>query len=474
MLQKNIKPNLFYYISIFLVLGLYFFNIDNCFFWDTVQLGSRHANFYYNNHFSDLLLPASIDSGHIPAFGLYIALMWSAFGKTLIVSHLAMLPFVVGIIWQLIKLSKHYFAKEHAAFVVFLLLLDPTLLSQITLISPDIPLVFFFLLAWNSIISNKKNILAISIFLLFLTSMRGMMVSLCLLAIDVFYNINFKTSYKNLFGSLFKRALIYLPALLLFIAFSTYHYIEKGWIGFHKDSPWADSFKSVDFKGAIVNLGILAWRIIDFGRIGIWLVFLILFIKYRQKIFKDKEIRALAFIFICFVLILPLNMIWAQNLIGHRYLLPIYLTFSILTAKILFSVCASIKLKRTLTFLWVFIILSGNFWVYPDKISQGWDATPAHLPYYKLRKKALEYVEKQKIDINKTASFFPNIATIDDIDLNGDKRRFKNFSYDTEYVFYSNIYNLSNEDYFKITNEYYPLKEFKNLNIYVRIYKRKN
>ena len=72
---------------------------DNFFFWDTVQLGSIHAQFYFDNNFSFFFLPENIDSGHPPTFGIYIALIWKIFGKSLVTSHFAMLPFLMGIIF---------------------------------------------------------------------------------------------------------------------------------------------------------------------------------------------------------------------------------------------------------------------------------------------------------------------------------------------------------------------------------------
>lgn len=385
-----------------------------------------------------------------------------------------MLPFILGVIWQSSNLIRFYFQKKYSGLVVFLIVLDPTLLSQFTLVSPDIPLVFFFLLGWNSIIRNSKYILLISIFFLFLTSMRGMMVAFCLLIIDVFYNLNFKNSFKGVLNSLLKRSLIYLPSLLLFIAFNIHHYYEKGWILYHDNSPWAECFERVDnINGLLFNIGIIGWRIIDFGRIGIWIVFFILFFKYWKKIFKDKQTVSLLLIFICFLLILPSNMIWAKNLLGHRYLIPIYLTFSLFVAKILFSSYTSHKFKILLSSLWFFTIISGNFWVYPDKISQGWDSTLAHLPYYKLREQAIHYLDKQEIAINEVHTFFPNTPTIDDIDLNEDYRNFSNYSKDAGYVLYSNVYNIGDDTYDTLTDKYTLIKEFKNLTVFVRIYKKK-
>ena len=336
--KKIQSSNTFFIILITLILlVLAIFSLQNGFFWDTIQLGSKHANYFYQNNFNSLILPSVIDSGHIPTFGMYISLIWKCFGRNIMISHLAMLPFIVGIIWQLSILAKHYIGKDKYGLAVFLILLDPTLLSQITLISPDVPLVFLFLMSWNAIIKNKKNILTVAILLLFLTSLRGVMVAFCLLIVDLVYNINFKNSIKTITYSLTKRSTIYLPSLFVFISFNTYHYLMTGWIGYHEESTWATCFERVDVMGLILNFGVLGWRIIDFGRIGIWIIFGLLCLKYRKHILKEKQTLILIFIVLCFTVILPANMIWAKNLLAHRYLLPIYLIFSVLVANILFS-----------------------------------------------------------------------------------------------------------------------------------------
>ncbi len=468
------RQNIPIIFSYFTMAILFILTINNGFFWDTVQLGSKHANHYYTLNFSTLLLPDSIDSGHIPAFGMYLAIIWKLLGRSLIASHLAMLPFIFGVLWQLHKLSARFVKKEYAGWVMLLVFLDPSLLSQLTLMSPDVLLVFFFLMGLNSIWGNKRFLLSLSIALLFLTSMRGMMLSLCLLIVDIIKNIAFSRSFRVTFVALVKRSLIYMPALLIFISFSAYHYIEKGWIGYHEDSPWAALFARVGVEGAIHNVGILGWRILDYGRIVIWGVFLVLLIKFRLGVFKIKEARLLYLLFIVILFLLPANMIWAKDLLGHRYLLPIYLSFSLLCATILFSLEMGRKLRIAMVSVWLIVIISGNFWVYPEKISQGWDSTLAHLPYYKTRLQALEYLDKNGIAFSEVQSFFPNVPMIDDIDLNDDKRQLVDFDNGCDYVLYSNVFNISNNDYDLIRNQYSVIKQFRRGWVYIDICKKNN
>jgi len=467
------KSNLPLIASYLLVALLFAASVHNGFFWDTIQLGSLHANYYYTTNFRDILLPDPIDSGHIPAFGMYLALIWKIFGRSIVISHLAMLPFVFGIIWQLQKLVKRFINKEYYGLALLLILIDPTLLSQIILISPDVALVFFFLAALNSILDNRKVPLVVAIAFLFLTSMRGMMVSLCLLIIDIFRNIKFEGSLRAFLLKLLKRGLLYLPAFFIFLSFSYYHIRLKGWIGFHDDSPWAEFFSRVGFTGFLRNIGILGWRLLDFGRIGIWIVFIILITKFRAKVLDSKDTRLLIIFFLIFSVLLPANMIWAKNLLGHRYLIPIYLLFSLLCANILFNNQMHHLLRKTLISLWIIMLATGNLWVYPDKIAQGWDSTLAHLPYYKIRSQAIQYLNEQDVNFQNVQSFFPNTATIDAIDLNNDQRFFTDFNNCCEYVIYSNVFNINDDDYEKVKTDYILVKEFKRGSLHMDICRRK-
>jgi len=454
------------------VIELVALNCHNAFFWDTVQLASTHANYYFQNGFSALLLPDDFDSGHIPAFGMYLAAAWKLFGRTLETSHFAMLPFAIGIVWQIFRLCRKFISEQYIGVALLLVLADPALLAQITLVSPDVALVFFFFFTLNAVLENKKWPIALGVFLLFLTSMRGMMVSVCLLCLDLFCNV-FKDR-TNLLWKLSKRSLLYLPAFIIFVAFNVYHYTEKGWIGYHKDSPWANCFEPVGtVKGLLFNIALYGWRLLDYGRIAIWIVLFVLLIRYRRKIIQSPQIVMLGSFTICMMALLPLNMLWAKNLLAPRYLLPIYLIFSFFTATVLFSGFVSRKLRIRLSVFWILLILSGNFWIYPPKISQGWDATLAHLPYYELRKEAIRYLDSSKISFKDVTTFFPNTATLDAIDLNGDERNFDNFDGKSKYVFYSNAFNVLDSDFEKIDKNYILEKRFENHRIFICLYRRK-
>jgi hypothetical protein len=107
-----------------------------------------------------------------------------------------MLPFLIGIIFQAYFLIKKYVPEKDVPYALVLFLIQPTLLGQSILISPDIPLVFFFLLALNGVLSNRRILLLLGIAGLFLISMRGAMLSFGILLLDLYFNFKqFKSRY---------------------------------------------------------------------------------------------------------------------------------------------------------------------------------------------------------------------------------------------------------------------------------------
>jgi hypothetical protein len=138
------------------------------------------------------------------------------------------------------------------------------------------------------------------------------------------------------------------------------------------------------------------------------------------------------------------------------------LTFSILT-----DYFSNRKLLYSLLLIG---LITGNFWIYPKRISQGWDASLAHIPYHNLRKDAINYLDNKNINISKVASFFPNKTTLDDIDFSKNRKAFTTFTGNNKYVLYSTVYNLSDEQYDLLEKNYSVLKQFNKFNINITIY----
>ncbi len=446
----------------------------NAFFWDTIQLGSKHAHWFYQNNFRCLILPESFDSGHIPGFGMYLALVWKIFGKSLPASHFAMLPFLLGIVWQAKSLINTIFSAKHATLILTLLLADATLLTQSTLISPDVLLVFFFLASINTLLQNKRLWFTFSILGLSVISMRGTMCVVAIYFWDCYIHYSSGNFQQKLY-MLLSRVPYYLPAFVVVSAFLLYHYMQTGWIGYHSDSPWAESFKIAGIMGVIRNFIIVGWRFVDFGRIFLWifLIFAVFYFK-QNKIKIDENIKRLAVLWIALLAVLTPNAILRVNLSAHRYFLPLYLVFTMVVCYILFVYFKPVRIKRAIFAILLVGLLSGNIWMYPDHIAKGWDATLAHLPYYSLRKKSINYLKNNNIELNKVGSDFPNLGSLQYIDLCSDTSSFvpKNFETNS-YILTSNIFNNAFYQELEQTDTNWELiKNYESWLVYFRLYRK--
>ena len=118
--------------------------------------------------------------------------------------------------------------------------------------------------------------------------------------------------------------------------------------------------------------------------------------------------------------------------------------------------------------------MTGNLWVYPKHIAQGWDATLAHVPYYELRNQMIQYIKKEGIPIHEVGTVFPNIGPFEIYDLQGQTTGFvKKDLAKNKYFFYSVVYNdVSDEELQELARNWTVLKEYKTGNICVILYKK--
>ena len=410
---------------------------SNFFFWDTVQLGSKHAHYFYETSFQSLLLPDAIDSGHPPFYGMYLALAWTLFGKTLIISHLAMLPFLLGITWQSLKLGEKILGDWQAPLFILILKINPVMAGQSVLMSPDVVLVFFFLWALNAVFKNNFFLLSLAVFGLSLVSMRGMMAAAMLFVFQLYVSKSKVLSQPSTF---FRLALPYFSGGLSALGFLVFHYIKKGWIGYHAGSEWADAFQVVDFQGFIKNCAVYIWRLIDAGHLFLW--FVIVFTLYKNRLKIDfKNTQNLFMLLAISIIILSPTLLIYKGLMQHRYILPIYLIVNLLGLKIITDLKTG-KLQIGFYILVYIGLLSGHFWIYPQPIATSWDTTLSHLPYYQLRKDMLQYIDNQHIHYKDIGSAYPNLSSFKYIDLSESTDSFSPLNFEkNKYIFYSNVMN---------------------------------
>jgi len=456
-------------LFIVISLGFTLLNANKFFFWDSISQISAPANWYYDNNFRYFFIPDAYATGHPTFIGMCIALLWKIFGKNLLISHLAMFPFILGILFQLDTYLKDSGKEKIVPFLIFTIVLcDSTLVSQMSMVTFDIPQIFFFIWCINCINKQRYLTLSVAFIALMMTSLRG---SLCgfgiiLYAQVIIYQKNRKLSIKTL--------LPYIPGLITLAIFLLSFYLQKHWIIHNTVSKkWEEFSKIASITGIFRNIGLVAWRLIDYGRIGIWIVLcVILFLSLKRRTLFDAFFKNTFYIAICqFIVIFPAVILY-KNPFGHRYFLPVIIPVSI---AVVYWILKYSRFRYVIYILIFLFVLSGSFWVYPDKIAQGWDATPAHWPYYSVRNEMLDYMKNNKIPLSSIGSFFPNIASFKLTDLSEDNQSFKDADLEKEeYILFSNIYNQSDEiiDKLFLSNNWIIEKTIKKRSVYMILFRR--
>jgi hypothetical protein len=327
------------------------------------------------------------------------------------------------------------------------------------------------LLALNSVLLNRKGTLALAITGMLFCHMRGVMVGATIGLFDLYRNAQWKNKITFV-----KTFIPYIPGLVLFAGWMLFHYQSKGWIAYHPGSPWAGCYELTDGAGFVRNCAIVVWRLLDFGHVFVWIIlFLLILPLLKKRIPAGEKFRELIFLLVASVILTLPAMLVYKMLNGHRYLIPVYYFLSLTVVYLLFATPRPAKHAKWMAALIMAGLLSGNFWVYPDKIAKGWDSSLAHLPYHHLRHEMMAYIGQHNIPVSETGSRTPNTAIIDHIDLNGDPRAFPwaDLSKD-QYVFYSNICNAFTDDEIdELKTQWLVEKEYRCLQVRITLYKRK-
>lgn len=440
-LRKTVRAE----VIIFAVLSLAFtlLHLDNPFFWDNIIQMSVPANWYFENGFRHFFLPDEIATGHPTLAGAYLAIIWKIFGRSLAVSHLAMIPFIFGLIYQLYIFVRNNISsnKRELYIILVFVFLDASLLAQLSLVTFDIIHLFFLFLSINSLLYRKNLLFILSYTGLMAVSLRGTISGTGLLIFYFLYLKNLSSAFS------LKHYLKFIPGMAFIILYLLVFYLEKNWVIHNTVSRrWGDYGQLAGIDMIIRNAGIFIWRLIDFGRIGVWIIYLLIL---SSIIGRDKQpgvdkgfLTASTLAFSQLALFLPLT-IMLNNPIGHRYLLPIIIPVIIASVHWIYNYS---KHRLIILLATGVLMLGGHFLIYPEKTAQGWDSTTAHWPYYELRGEMMSVLEEEGIEKDSVSSFFPNTASGKYTDLNNDEKGFSDFEFsESPYVLYSNIYNVSDE-----------------------------
>lgn len=455
------------YVVLVLFLVLKFFTLDNCFFWDNVAGYSMPASYLLEHGLFSFVYPVNYVS-EPPLAHMYLAVLWTLLGKNLLVAHLSVTLFSVGVIWQVWRLCEKLNTK-YTPYIFLLAVLEPTLSTQLILISPDVILCFFALLSINLLLENKRGWLAVSACCLGLVSIRGFVVCAGLgLGYLVIAKVIEKKSFKEAFVYVFPS---FIPVLLALGAWFLYRKLETGYFLYQPGFEYQEHRELASLSHIIKNIASLAIRMLDSGRIIVWLFLLVAIIKMGIKNFIAFVVRSrLSIIYLSVLFTMSLVTIPVTNPFGDRYFIVLYILLALITAQLLSKVYEGRKIR--IVFVGMLLVLaSGNFWVYSERMSKAWDSVLCHLPCYSLRQEMITYLEDQHIDVNDVSASFPLNAPFADLDINDDKRQFTPVDWDkSRYIIYSNLYNWDDESINTIHSKWKLQKELKSGLIFLRLY----
>jgi hypothetical protein len=411
----------------FLVL-ITFLSREIPFFWDG-PFFSTIALEFYNGNWNGFIAPASHDTGGFPLFSFYLATMWSVFGKSLALSHFYILPLLLATALEYYKLASAYLKGNLLTFAMLLLLLESAFITQGIIMGYDVLMVWLFLYCINLLREKKRIFLAIFLCLLCLSSMRGIVLAASIFTIDIFL---FKLQDKKRFWS-------YVPAILSLTCWALYHESRTGWYIF---SPERDSTHEalLPAAGMIRQAGFIIWKLADNGKIFLWTFAIIAYFKYRKKNPASYSLTVL--LLVPAFLLLLMMMIFA-NPVGPRYFIA---TFLLLNIYCCFMLQHLEKIYKTgIATILAAALITGNFWIYPIKYGNSWDASLKVLPYFSMKKKMDDFIRKASIDPAKVGTQFPLISDNRTTLLSNEPFQYRNVwrgpVENFEYYLHSNVIN---------------------------------
>ncbi len=484
-IKEHFREHGFYYTLILISYGIWTaLGSQLPFFSDNVTLISKLANWYFDTDLQSIILPTELDSGHPPFYAYTIAFLWTIFGKSLWVHHVLTGCFSLLLGISFYHLARYFLPAQHLLFALLCLGLEPCLLTQSLIGGLDVSLTALYFLALVGICYRRPILLIVATSFMVLFSLRGI-IGIGLIALSEWVWRWYKLKEKStLRSSLFlgvRTALHYLPAILITIFWLRYHYTETGFYVFNYEAAWAADYSLVTWKEFIWNGMIVGWRFLDNGRILLWGILLYaLFGALKTGVknkLTDKQIELSLITFLPLFFYVPI-IIYRNIPILHRYFMVYYLLVTLLVLA-LFPLFGK-RSKSVFKMLIPIFLISGHFWIYPIPIANGWDATLAHLPYYKQRTEVLNYLKKNNIRYDQVLSEFPMIASkyYTDLQVEGinslvDKDKAAHF--DGQYFIDSNIMNdvppewrslLSSNKNWKVIHQQ------KNGLLYMRLYEK--
>ncbi len=371
------------------------------FFWDTV-LNSKIAHWYLETGFRQVTVPEELDAGHPPFFSMYLAVVWQVFGRSLAIAHVAMLPFLVTLLVQFQRMASRWLSPKACIWATVMLFCEPTFLAQSSMVTPDIALVAFYLLALNCLLDRRR--LWASLAMIFMASMsfRGILMVPALFVTEVVWAWCAGVRRPNL-----QRMLAYLPVAGLTVIWLWMHQRAVGWLFSPPPETYGTQRQLLGLAGLARNVALIVWRTMDFGRVFLWgMAFLGVCVLGLKKTWMAMPTRAMLIATLAPLLWLAFLFAPFSNPPGHRYFLVAYLLLVMLVVGLVELGGWQRKGKIALAAVMLGLV-TGHCWNYPQGVAQGWDGSLAHVPIFGLERDMDSYLADQGIRPEDVCADFP-------------------------------------------------------------------
>ncbi|MDR3129117.1 MAG: hypothetical protein LBU03_02575 [Tannerellaceae bacterium] len=354
--------------------------------------------------------------------------------------------------------------------------MESTILTQVVMASPDIVLLTASVIALRAVFQRKPVWLAISLIFLCSTNMRGVFTGFMLFFSHIYFDLKVTNHRQKYDLKKFLRLLLpYIPVFLLLLAYFLYYFSHNAWFFSEEGASNYSEHYSLpeDVSMIMKHFAEFAFRFVENGRFLISLIALCLLIAILKKKWSlSEEEKTLGLFFFLMTGLFLLFVFITRMPFNPRYFMLHFLILSLLTLKLLINRWKDRKIKTTCWII-LFFTLTGHFWIYPEKISQSWECTLLHIPYYTVRKECFEYIDSNQFDYNELAANWCLYGNRGFVELKNEGKVVGTNVENAKYFLYSNIAVSDEEvDEFKNRNLWIPIKHFEKTPVFITLYKR--
>lgn len=363
------------------------------FFWDAL-LTSTLVTHFYENGWSGGIAPAGLDAGHPPLFYAWLLGWWKLAGRSLTVSHLAMLPLLWTMYYQFVQVAARLTGSRQAVvWAAVLFCFETTILAQSFQVSYDIALLALYLTGLRYVLDRRPLPVALATAALCLINLRGVFAAFALLVTEAALRP----------GSDRPRTLVvkYLPGFALFGLWAGWHYLQTGWAVFTPAEAWSGHRGLASAQTWVRNAAAIVRVLLEPGRLPLALIVLWGLTEWIWRR-KGRLHRVLSAVVIPLA-VFSLAFVPFTNPIGHRYFMVVFalllLLFVCLTENWPYRNYVRVAVAAGL--------LSGHSWIWSPPVSNGWDSHLGHLPYFPAARAMDSYLAESGIPADSLAAHFP-------------------------------------------------------------------